>query len=433
MLDNDRTVTLHLALFDSAFHAPGGVHWTWQDPRLSSGLLDQFYCSVVSPIITDAFPAKPSNVLSGGVATVDEEWICWFRILDGGYDLRGRPGRYLIPTAFCRRSEAHSFDASWILSLEPFRVPDVIAPPPLPPPAHTSLRMSVPTIPTDTEFLKKVRNERELRQSGRDHFLEAAAACCCVGAEERLHLIFQGQLDAPSFVLKFSTPPISASRPDSGSTESIDSSPSHSNAESGPNADVQQQPINSLFSGRYLTRYSAVIMCVIILLSARLFRNGDAPSAAPLGVVPSTAISVEPASSLTNKPERRVESPLTSQGQASKTPSSDYSSPIEREQLGNQLIKLFKANDANRAFSELASINDGGLSTLGNRSREAEHAVDSRKSEELVKLWEEAIAIEKNERLKKALSEGKSYWSAKLKKIATGKPKSIESGTDSEK
>jgi hypothetical protein len=56
----------------------------------------------------------------GGCLATDDEWCCFYRFFNGGYDLRGRPDRFVLLCAFVERSVINGCDCSGLLDSEPF-------------------------------------------------------------------------------------------------------------------------------------------------------------------------------------------------------------------------------------------------------------------------------------------------------------------------
>lgn len=99
---------LYLAAYDPSCQAENGTYWTFAHPEIPSAALDETYYSHLRRALpADVTGDELTKVI--GLAALDE-WVCYFRVVDGGRDRRNRPGRYVFVCAFARRTEARAQD-----------------------------------------------------------------------------------------------------------------------------------------------------------------------------------------------------------------------------------------------------------------------------------------------------------------------------------
>lgn len=158
-MTESRSLTIHLALFDSAYHNAEGLHWTWHSPSLSTELLTQFYYDVILEPISQHLELNPAKVIRQGTSSIGQDWCCWFRVLDGGRDLRGRPGRYLMPLIFAQRIRVASLDLSAMFGHPVFQQIEDVAftSPPLPAPHELIQQFSLGPTAVPADILEKLR------------------------------------------------------------------------------------------------------------------------------------------------------------------------------------------------------------------------------------------------------------------------------------
>src|ERR1035437_5694070 len=114
-------MTVHFAIFDPSVPQSNGSYWTCGSDTISPALLDRVYYEYAH----EQRPQDPSSLLGtdllGGCAGVDETWCCWYRFVDGGRDLRGRPGRFIILAAFISRMDMVGRDCLGVLQSGTFQ------------------------------------------------------------------------------------------------------------------------------------------------------------------------------------------------------------------------------------------------------------------------------------------------------------------------
>ena len=103
-----------LAVYDPAANSPGGDYWVWRHPQLEAFVLSRCY----SAIADRHLPAKPNQLTEAdchGGCYADRDWCCFYRVFNGGRDLRGRPDRYVILVAAIPRQSVMAFECSNLL------------------------------------------------------------------------------------------------------------------------------------------------------------------------------------------------------------------------------------------------------------------------------------------------------------------------------
>ncbi|MGC9258640.1 MAG: hypothetical protein ACP5I8_00985 [Phycisphaerae bacterium] len=110
----------YLACYDAGADAVAGSFWTWHHPDIQTDALDRLYYDFASkhlPLPSSGlarFLTLP-NGLCGGCAGVSPRWSCWYRFVDGGTDIRGRPGRIVLLAAFFNPSETRGENTADVL------------------------------------------------------------------------------------------------------------------------------------------------------------------------------------------------------------------------------------------------------------------------------------------------------------------------------
>lgn len=104
-----------LAAFDQAHPGPAGNYWAWAHPDLPAAMRDEFYFTVAAKHFDSLPQTIPLDSLIGGGAALTADWCCWYRFIDGGYDMQGRPGRVVVLCGFADRQASASADLSGLL------------------------------------------------------------------------------------------------------------------------------------------------------------------------------------------------------------------------------------------------------------------------------------------------------------------------------
>jgi hypothetical protein len=110
----------YLAAYDPGYSSPTGVYWVWQHPRLPPKLLNGCYSALASSHLPEDPNLLAPADLHGGCLALSKEWCCFYRFFDGGRDLSGRPGRFVMLCAFIEREAITGQDCSGLLDADPF-------------------------------------------------------------------------------------------------------------------------------------------------------------------------------------------------------------------------------------------------------------------------------------------------------------------------
>ena len=98
---------LYYALYDPSVSTDGN-YWTWSASEIRD-LLNRFY----NDVATKHLPPEPNKLqddnLWGGLVRLPD-WTVIYRYFNGGWDNKGRPGRYVLLTAWVPSIEAQHFD-----------------------------------------------------------------------------------------------------------------------------------------------------------------------------------------------------------------------------------------------------------------------------------------------------------------------------------
>lgn len=109
-----------LAAFDQSHRADDGSYWTWRHSDIPMRALDEFYYGCAATHWPKQVIPIPVDVLRGGCTSVGDEWVCWYRFVDGGSDTLGRPGRYVLLAAFVQQADHSNRDWSGLLESQQF-------------------------------------------------------------------------------------------------------------------------------------------------------------------------------------------------------------------------------------------------------------------------------------------------------------------------
>jgi hypothetical protein len=110
----------YLAAYDPALSTPTGDYWLWRSPRLPRDMLESYHTAIETGHVLENPNALASADLHGGALARDDQWCCFYRIYNGGRDLRGRPGRFVLVCFFVERADASRHDCSRLLDSSPF-------------------------------------------------------------------------------------------------------------------------------------------------------------------------------------------------------------------------------------------------------------------------------------------------------------------------
>ena len=123
---------IYYALYDPSVSTDGN-YWSWSAPEVQS-LRNRFYGDVAVKHLPPNPNDLQSNDIWGGLVRLSD-WTVIYRYFNGGWDRQGRPGRYILMTAWVPASEAQRVDLLPILTNETFlHVDENAADIPIPPP-----------------------------------------------------------------------------------------------------------------------------------------------------------------------------------------------------------------------------------------------------------------------------------------------------------
>ncbi len=102
------------ALYDPAHRSPDGSYWTWRADGLDVGQLNRLYYDVAAKNC----PPEPNRLrpgdVWGGIAELGEDQVGVYLFFNGGRDLLGRPGRFVLLATLLERKEVQDRDLSAI-------------------------------------------------------------------------------------------------------------------------------------------------------------------------------------------------------------------------------------------------------------------------------------------------------------------------------
>lgn len=103
------------ALFDPAQYSPDGAYWSWRAEGLDPRQLDRLYYEAAARHL----PPDPNRLgrddLWGGMADLGDDVVGVYRCFDGGRDLHGRPGRFVILATLLAREDVAGRNATPVL------------------------------------------------------------------------------------------------------------------------------------------------------------------------------------------------------------------------------------------------------------------------------------------------------------------------------
>ncbi|MDR2441289.1 MAG: hypothetical protein LBE12_18155 [Planctomycetaceae bacterium] len=110
---------LYYALYDPAT-PQDGTYWTWFAGILQKETLHNFYNDIaVKQLPPEPNKLEPSDIWGGIVRY--RNWTVLYRYYNGGYDSKGRPGRYVILTAWIPTDETAQIDLAPIFDNNTFK------------------------------------------------------------------------------------------------------------------------------------------------------------------------------------------------------------------------------------------------------------------------------------------------------------------------
>ena len=109
---------IYYALYDPSVSTDGN-YWTWTSPEIGASL-NRFYGDVA----VKNLPPEPNKLqntdLWGGFVRL-ADWTVVYRYYNGGWDNKGRPGRYVMLTAWISATDTEKTDLLPIITNETFR------------------------------------------------------------------------------------------------------------------------------------------------------------------------------------------------------------------------------------------------------------------------------------------------------------------------
>jgi hypothetical protein len=145
------------ALYDPAQPSPGGSYWAWLAEGLDVARLDKLYYDAAS----GNRPPDPNRLLPddvwGGIAELGDDIVGVYRYFDGGRDLHGRPGRFVILATLLDSRDVRGRDLSVIFRSETARWAAQRAPMTCPLPAPPSLEepIELPPVIVDDDLTQE--------------------------------------------------------------------------------------------------------------------------------------------------------------------------------------------------------------------------------------------------------------------------------------
>lgn len=97
-------MNIHFALYDPSCRTASGSYWNWNADAVPLALLEELYFDVLCKNLPER-PNDLSRETVWGGAVLWKEWRVVYRFFNGGRDLHGRPGRYVILTGWFKRNE----------------------------------------------------------------------------------------------------------------------------------------------------------------------------------------------------------------------------------------------------------------------------------------------------------------------------------------
>lgn len=103
------------ALFDPARHCPDGSYWSWRAEGLDPRQLDRLYYEAAARHLPPDPDRLAPDDIWGGMADLGDDIVGIYRCFDGGRDLHGRPGRFVILATLLARVDVAGRDAMAVL------------------------------------------------------------------------------------------------------------------------------------------------------------------------------------------------------------------------------------------------------------------------------------------------------------------------------
>lgn len=167
------------ALFDPSSPSSDGSFWSWRSPSLDRRMLDRLYYDTASKVRPEQPNQLGIDTIIGGFANVTTDWKLVFRYGNGGRDIHGRPGRFVMIVAGVPLETARSVDLASLLTCQQFEDTLRLAPSSCPVPAPDQLEVSVEeqSRSADPILVAQVIRDGRLDLEGPDSIEQAAAIC----------------------------------------------------------------------------------------------------------------------------------------------------------------------------------------------------------------------------------------------------------------
>ncbi|MBN2579386.1 MAG: hypothetical protein JXB10_10375 [Pirellulales bacterium] len=178
-------VRIFTAFYDPSQSSKDGSFWSWHSPDLDRNLLVRFYYDVAAAGIPEDPNQLTHQTVIGGIAQVTPSWACVWRFGNGGRDVHGRPGRFVLFAAFVAREETDGVDISSLLTCKVVNdiLDQSLTACPVPLPAALECDIPLQQVRGDPIVLEKVLREGQLELTGKDAFVEAGVICANLPAD----------------------------------------------------------------------------------------------------------------------------------------------------------------------------------------------------------------------------------------------------------
>jgi hypothetical protein len=193
-----------LAAFDQAHLSPDGTYWSWRHSSLELAMLDRFYYEYAAKHLPEENTLILPDCLHGGCASLGDDWICWYRFIDGGRDKAGRPGRMVLVAGFAPRPDHAGKDLSGVLESSLFQELARCAPAtcPLPAPKDLILEWDPPLLNVDVAAASnRLLRERSISSESCRSLRELAALCDAIPLSQAFDCVFYGRKESVSFTV----------------------------------------------------------------------------------------------------------------------------------------------------------------------------------------------------------------------------------------
>lgn len=269
-----------LALYDAAYHAGGGSYWTWKHPELAEDLLDRFYYDFARLCSADEANVAHDNNIEEGCARIDENYFCWYQWLNGGHDLRGRPGRRVLLCAFSSEPSDLGLDYSAVMETATFQQLAALAHTcPVSAPAFLELEIEGHLVQRNDEEVSNLERQLVLDLHSLCAIRDAAAIYAWLPPSHQWHCQIWRRSDGKHAKITLVTK----------SRTIVDDTPSHHNQQPShvemrqektpvmPGCQKTSNVSSKIFSVLLLTALLVVISLLLLLLLLKVERHRPSP------------------------------------------------------------------------------------------------------------------------------------------------------------